>query len=84
MQAQALLFLRKCSARYYRKKKAFIPIKRDQGHSAVPPLLIINAFDYPLEIVNAECTPHFPCGTQGAGSKRFAEARINRLFSGDK
>ena len=56
--------------------------KRDQGHSAVPPLLII--INYPLEIVNAEDTPHFPCGTQGAGSKRFAEARINRLFSGDK
>jgi hypothetical protein len=28
VQAQAVLFLQKCSARYYRKKKAFIPNKK--------------------------------------------------------
>ena len=46
--------------------------------------MYIDAKTHPLKAVNAALTPHFPCGTQGAGSKRLAEARINRLFSGGK
>jgi len=61
-------------------KKAFIPLKRDQGHSAVPPLLMQK------RILSKPLTPHlrriFPAELKGQVQKGLPRLASTACFLG--